>query len=253
MFKLIKIFMFSLIIIAVAVGFYIWVQKKALISQFLSQKLNMEVELEDVSLSWGRLSLKQLKLKNHSGATIENAFQGDITIVVNPINLLNDPLNIEKIQIDQPILYLELYNFTGSDNNWSRALNSLPTSSDRTFIIEKLIINDLQFHPIKQSHSKKNIILPKISFLEFEHLGNKNPLTIAQVTTAIFESILFSLTSKAGLGEILNNVQALPKQVLEGTTSNIPLNIKNKFQESVNFLKRKTQETKESLAEWLAN
>lgn len=249
MFKIIKFFVLSLILIALSFAFYIWVQKKTLLEQFLSHKLNMEVELQDVSIGWGQLSLKQLRLKNHSGSQLPDAFVGNVTLSMDPMTLLTNHIEIARLDIDDPILYLELYNFTGSDNNWSRSINSFPSTSDKTFVIHKLTINNLQFHPIK--HAKKTINLPKIAKLQFENLGSKTPLTITQISQAVFESILFSLTSKPGLGEILKNIEALPKQALQGATSTIPLDVSNKFQESWHFIKRKSQETKNSLENWI--
>ena len=236
-----------IILVAVVAGVFLWVARVPTLERFLSKRLNTKLTIEEVHFGWGTLTIEGLRIKNPAKSTLPYAFQGgSITLEMSPFQLWSEVMHIDRIQIESPTLGVELYNSAGTDNNWSRLLNTFPSGNGRKFVIKKLTISNLRFD-IVRSNGKPINIAP-IPYLEFDNLGEKGALTLSQVGKVIFQTLLQTLTSQSQLRGILDTVQALPKQVLEGVKSTLPLeNAKGALQEGLDTIKRKGEEASEFL------
>ncbi len=243
MFRLIKFLILVVLIVAVVGGGYLWSTRISTLERFFSKWLNTKVTIEDVHLGWGKLSIEGLKIVNPSQSTYPYAFQGGlIAVEIDPFELFKKIIHIERIKIQNPTIGLELYNSSGSDNNWARLLSSLPSGGgERKFIVKKLTILNLRISAIRSNG--KEISIPSIPYLVFENLGERGALTLSQLGHVIFQTILQSLTSKTHLKAILDEVGALPMGIVEGVTSTLPIEgvetIRRKGQEIYEFLKAK--------------
>ncbi len=245
MFRLIRLFIFFAIILAVLFGFYLWTSRVSHLERFLSKQLDTRVSIKEVELGWGRLRLEGVQLHNPTGSQLSYALRMEsISLRMNPFDLWKETLRIKEITVESPMLGIELYNGSGSDNNWARILSSLPpaSSEQKTFEIETLILNNLGFQVIDRKG--KSIEIPPVAHLEFHNIGNRNALTISQVGRVIFQSILKTLSGHAQLASLLDQVEAIPKNFIEGirTKSAPPLEegldaIKKRGKQATDFLK----------------
>jgi len=247
MFRLLRFIILLIVIIVIVAGVYLWMARVPTLERFLSKRLNSKVTIEEVHLGWGTLTIEGLRIENPSQSTLPYAFQGGaLTLEMSPFELWQKTIHIDRIKIQNPSIGVELYNSSGTDNNWSRLLNGLPTGGERKLIVKKLTILNLQFEVIRSNG--KSLTIPAIPYLEFENLGEKDSLTLSQLSRVIFQVILQSISSKAHLGAIMENVSGLPQDLLEGVTSTLPLEeAKGAIQEGMDTIRRKTQEASEFL------
>lgn len=247
MFRLLRFFILLLVIVAIVAGAYLWMARVPTMERFLSKKLNTTVTIEKVHLGWKTLSIEGLKIANPEQSAIPYAFQGEVTAIeMNPLALLKKTVHIDRIEIHNPTIGIELYNNSGTDNNWSRILNGLPSGGERKFIVKKLVVINLKFEAARSNG--KTISLPAIPYLEFANLGEKGALTLPQLGRVIFQIILQNIANKPHLGAILENVASLPKDIMDGVTSTLPLDeAKGAIQEGFDAIRRKTQEASEFL------
>lgn len=245
MFRLLKL---SFLLFVIGGGVYLWTARVPIMERYFSNRLNTKVTIEKIHMGWGSLQIEGLRLANPLPSRLPYAFQEQkITIELSPLELWKRNVQIKQIKVENPTLFIELYNHSGADNNWARLLNNLPIGNqDRKFTVKKLAISNLRFE-IGRSNSK-NVSIPPIPYLEFNHLGEKDSLTFSQLGRVVFQIILQNIPSKAHVGAILDNVTALPKNVLEGVSSSLSLNeAKGAIQGGMETLQRKTQEASEFL------
>jgi uncharacterized protein involved in outer membrane biogenesis len=239
MFGLLRFIILLLAILAIIAGAYLWMARVSTLERFLSSRLNAKVTIEEVNLSWKTLSIKGLRIANPSKSAFPYAFQSEVlAIELNPFELLQKTIQIDKIEIQNPTIGIELYNSSGTDNNWARILNNFPSGrGERKFIVKKLSISNLQFQAVRSNG--KSISIPSIPSLEFENLGEK--LSLSQLGRVLFQIIL----QKVSIKGLLENVPPLPKSILDGVNS------KSMFQAGLDAVRRKTKEATEFLQELL--
>ncbi len=233
MFRLIRL----LIIGAFFVAALIWFGRVTIAEHLLSKKLSMDVKIESVKLGWREITFCNLHLSNPLQAHALDAFTAEsISIFVHPLELISKRVHIDQVKVVNPTCYLELYNSSGSDNNWVHILNHMPIATQGTkhFVIDKLQVTNLSFKAIRPKG--KALSLPPLPYLEFEHLGESGSLSLSSLSKSIFELFLSSLTSKKHFGALLDHVHLLPKDL----TSSYE---KNYLKDGFNAIKRKTQES----------
>lgn len=249
MFRLLRFTLFLLIVVATVFLSYLWIARVPTLERFLTQKLGAEVTLEEVKIGWNQLVIENLKIKNLEGSSKPYAFEaGAISLEYSTLDLWKKTLHLPLIKIERPTITVELYNSSGSDNNWSRilsGLNAIPSKRSRNFVINKLTLNHFQFQVVHANG--KSLAIPPLPYLEFENLGTNNPLTLAEVAKIIFQSLLKSLTSNPSLHSLLDNVPKLSHKLLPFLSPGEEE--KSFFQESLDTLKRKSQEVTEYLQE----
>ena len=209
MFRLLRLIILLIIIIVIVAGVYLWMARVPTLERFFSKQLNSKVTIEEVQIGWAKLKIEGLRIENPSQSTLPYAFQGGmITLEMSPFELWQKRVNIDRIKFQNPTIGVQLYNNSGSDNNWAHLLNSFPSGGKRKFVIKKLTILNLQFEVVRSNG--KTLSIPSIPYSEFENLGEKGALTLSQVGRVIFQTMLYTLTSKPHLGVILDTVTALP-------------------------------------------
>lgn len=235
------IFLFAFLL-CLAAAIYFWLMRTSIVEHFLSKRLNTKVTIVAVDLTWKQVTFHGFKIKSPARAALPFTFEAEkITLEMeNLLELAKKRVHINRICIEDAVMGLELYNPTGSDNNWSRQLNNISLSDDKYFSIDRLEICNLSFHAIRSSG--KVISIPSISHLQFDHLGSSHPLTAAEVTKITFEGILMTLTTRPYLGALLDSVKTLPKGLFEEVQTTFEESTKSPFFDSFEALKKKTFE-----------
>ncbi len=240
---MIRLISFLILVATIALGIYFWTNRVSTLESFLSKRLNSKVSLDEVRLGWGRLTLRGLQIETPSS----KAFRSDeIVLEMSPFAFFKKTVYVEKIKIQNPTLSLELYNSSGSENNWVRLLNGFPSGSGKKFIIRKLVIINLRFD-VTRSNGKP-VSIPPLPYLELQGLGEKGALTVSQLGQVIFQALLQTVVSQGHLGALLDNVRQLPQDVLEHVRSTLPIEEgRGVMQEGLETLRRKSHEASEFL------
>lgn len=239
MFRLIRLAIFLLIVIVTVIVTYLWIARVPTLERFLTHKLGYKVTLEEVNIGLHELVIEKLKMENPQGSTKPYAFEAEaISVEYSPWDLWKNTLHFPLIKIQKPTLTVELYNASGSENNWSRILNTMPTKRNKHFVIDKLTIIHLQFQIIRANG--KTLPIPPLPYLEFDNLGTNKPLTLGEIGKIIFQSLLKSLTSKPHLRSLLDNVPQLSRNLFPFLLPDEES--KGFLHESLDTIKRKSQE-----------
>ncbi len=186
------------------------------LSRYLTEILGTRTVVHGLAASTHSISLKGLEVYNPIGSKIPHAVKANAIILDGSFTAyLNKTIHLNELKIDSPTLGIELYNSSGSSNNWAHLLKSLPLSSggERHFIIDRLVITNIQFDAVKANG--KRISIPSIPYLEFRNLGTDHPLTTSELSRIIFQSLLSIVAKEAALSKILNNVMPLSKAIIE--------------------------------------
>ena len=219
--------------LGIALAFCAIVLARVPITEYLlSQKLGNKVKLSSMKIGWREISLHNFQLLNPK--SINRAFTAEsISLSINPLRR-----RVEELKVTNPILHLELYNASGTNNNWSTILNRYPTlKGTKHFTIHKLTLINPSFHIQRSNGKELALTLPQITFDKLD----LSPLALSDISKVIFEQMLYSITSKQHLGAILDNVETLPFEFI--TRKHKRLNeAKALIKESFETIKRKTQE-----------
>jgi len=207
----------SLAIIALLVcGLLLYWGGADYLSRYLTEMLGTLTVVHGLAANTHSISLKGLEVSNPVGSKVAHAFKANAIILDAPFSTyLHKTIHLNELKIDSPTLGIELYNSSGSSNNWSHLLKSLPLSSggERHFIIDRLVITNIQFDALKANG--KRISIPTIPYLEFRNLGSDHPLTTSELSRIIFQSLLSIVAKEAALSKILNNVVPLSKAIID--------------------------------------
>lgn len=213
MFRLLRSLILLALLAFFGLGAYFWTTRIPTVERFLSNKLNAKVSIESIDIGVKTLVIRGLRITNPSLSALPYAFQSEsITLELMPYELLRKTIKVDRLQISGGVFSVQLYNGSGSDNNWARLLNALPPSGDHTFVIRSLILDNIQCSAFRSNG--RQLTLPTIPHLEFNNLGQKHPLTLPQAERILFQTILSTLTSRPHLGGILDNIILVPSQLL---------------------------------------
>lgn len=252
MFRFLGFLLFLALIVILAAGAYLWLSRVQTLERFFSSTFHRHVMIDSVDVQWDKIIIKGMRIENPTNSTLPNAFEAEtITIEAKPLDLVQERILIRNVAIENPTFSLELYNSSGTDNNWARILSNLPRSQEKQIAIEKLTFSNLHFSVLRANGKK--ISLPPLSSLEFEHLGQRKPLSFPQIAQVLFESLLHYLTAKPHLGNIMENVPTFSKEILDGVNTTIPVEeAKSHIRQGYETLKKKTQEATEYLQEFFS-
>ncbi len=248
MFRLIRWLIFLIVVLCLLAGIIVWLSRISVVESILSQKLDTDVTVEDVSLGWNQVTLKNLRLKNLPQSKVPYAFEAQsVTIQMSPFELGKKEIHVQRIKIQDPHLTVELYNSAGNDNNWASILKRIPSPQTVTaapselshfYIIDRLSITNLQIDLLTDN---KTTSLPKIPYLELHDVGRNHTLTLAQLCQQLFVAILEAVQSKYHLGALLEHFSS--KESLDQSARSA----KHSMKEGMETLKRKAEEAKEYL------
>jgi hypothetical protein len=247
-------FLFIFFLILVVLGAFLWTQRVSLLERYFTDQLNQEVSIEAVSIGRDSLDIKHWKMKSKTETNIPYILSiRNLKINMSPVAFFKNPVCIRSITIQDPTLVVELYNLSGSENNWTSLLKITPSPSEnRQVHIDELSIFNLQFEIYKMNGRK--IAVPAISSLQFENLGEKNSLAFEDIEKIVCEAMLLPLTKQPNLRNLLDGVPDFSKKELHCTASKISLNkIKKQFHATTVAIKQKALETKEFLQRLFSN
>lgn len=236
-----KRFTFVIFLLLILTASYFWMNRTSYVGQFLSNQLNANVTVSSVTFRNKRCEIEGLRIENPPHSKQPYALQVEkMEVEIHPLRLLNKQIFINQITLQNPHLDLELFNGLGNENNLTTFLNALPSGANHFLIVNKLRLENLKIQ-VARSYGRP-LAIPSIPVLEFDQLGEKNPLNIPEVSRLLFQTILMTLSTKPHLSAVLDNVEGLPQNLLK-TTAQDP----NILQGGMEMIRKKTQEASEFL------
>ena len=191
---------------------------KNIVQYFIIKKLSywteneVELKLQKINFFSGIILIDQFKIKNKKNFFYKNIFESkNIQIELNLKTILSNLVEINKLIINDPKLYIEIKNIKKSTKNKIKDNLELieklsdnnkpkeypPKNKDKNFIILKMSIKNSQAF-IKHKKDKENIEI-KLSDMQFGMVGNagkngtKNFLHFKDVIRIILNDIFFRI------------------------------------------------------------
>jgi|GEM_PF-4484560 len=214
-----KILLIILVSFLVILGF-VWISKGSLLARYLSRELGTPVSIKSLSYSPEKVSIVGLNVYNPKGSRTQNALQIDLTRIYCPIGeLFRKTTNINQIIMENINLGVELYNTSGTDNNWARILynNEKRQVHQEDFFIKSLVLKDLSV-TLTRSNGNTRTFGP-IS-IELQNISSKT--AGKDIETAIMNQIIFEIMKQFNLPELIKQVD--PSGVIEKVLPSININ-----------------------------
>ena len=242
------LFLFS----AIALGFfsYLFIHRAEFASIILTKTLKTSVRVDEICLSKRGIQVVNFRISNPEGCMLKKAFSTDrISVMLAWRELLKvitgigaSHIELSEIAIHRPYIGLELFNDSGSDNNWKRLFDTLPpstvTASSRRFSVEKLIITKIRVQMLRRTASLTTINPPVIARLDITKLGENSPLTAEELLHSTFMLLLDEVASDLKLGAIMQGIKRLPLDITK-TTLQAPVEVSKSILNAIDTLRKK--------------
>lgn len=210
-----------LLILAVTIiGFIYWARLPDMISNHLSKKMQVLVEIDDLAIYRKSLVFEKLEIGNLKGSVLPKSLSVESITVAAPLEMyFQNDIVIDSITMDNIYLGLEFDAATGTMGNWTRIMQNLenatpaPSEIQRKVLIKKLICTnirvDLAFR-IKKGSVRH---LTPIDRLEFTNISSEDGLPLDQISETVLGYMLKEVFKRESVNDMLENVMKLgPKK-----------------------------------------
>jgi hypothetical protein len=206
--KVVGFFLLFLLLVAGA-GALAWMNRTRLISQWLSTQLGVPVAIRRLDVSREGAHVFRFWVGNPPRSRTTTAFAAEeIEIDTTFQQLRQDPLTIDRIEIDNIFVGLEYYNPAKTESNWGYILgNSTPDASapkGRDYLIRKLILNNLTVEMVLSNGKVQRF--PTIARMEFNNISSETGFPVSEIEKAIFNLMIQDLIRKLPIDKIIEQV-----------------------------------------------
>ncbi len=228
MFGFIRTLFWVFFILLLGIGFFFWNYRVPMTSHLLSTVLHNKTSLADldISVSLSGITAKQITLANPRPSPVKEALSGRFFEIKGKFtSFFKQEIIIEEIILDHVLFFVDLYNPSGSDNNWKTILQKMetgksdtdpfPTHKKRTFI-RKIVLRDVTFSyrdPFSSSivHSST----PQ-DLIEITHIGGEFPLSTSQVFGICTRVLLTSFMKTTSYKDLILQLPPLSLKTTKG-------------------------------------
>lgn len=215
-----------IILAAGVIGFIGWSRVPDIIANNLSKKLKVSVEINDISLGWGKFQIDQVVIGNPPGTILSKAFScSSINIFAPFTNYLDTQVIIDEIDVNDVYLGLEFDSAKGTEGNWTRIMSNLKSSTgqedngkkkkggkatseetQRSVLIRRLILTNIDVDVVYRKEGGKIQKLKRIDRIELTNVSSEGGLPMDQVMNSVLGQMLKSVFEKQNLQNMLQNL-----------------------------------------------
>lgn len=219
-----------IILAAVVIGFIAWSRVPDIVADNLSKKLKVSVEIDDMSLGWGKIQVDKVVIGNPPGAILSKAFSCSSIDVLAPFtNYLDQKIIIDEIDVNDVYLGLEFDSAKGTDGNWTRIMGNLKSStgqesngkkkkgaeppkesSQRSVLIKRLVLTNIDVDVVYRKEGGKVQKLKRIDRIELTNVSSEGGLPMDQVMNSVLGQMLKSVFEKQNLQNMLQDLLQKP-------------------------------------------
>lgn len=193
--KKVLIVVFACILISFALLGVAWMQKTTILAHFLSKQMHVKVSLQSLDITRELTTLTNLWMGNPRHSTTTTSFSSSlIEIAQDPLDILNNPLIIDRIDISDISVGIEYY--PDNQTNWNYILrsNSPKIRKGRDYLIRTLVLNNLSV--IVTAANGKETRYPAIERMEFHDISSDSGFPIEEIEKAIFKKVMQNIFDK---------------------------------------------------------
>ena len=163
----------SLITILIIAILILWFFRINLINYFLSKDFGVPVAIQNIELEKNKLTVSGFEIKNPHSSHSELALSTNSIVFESTWQKLrSETLTIDKIQANDTLIVVELFNKKGDKNNWSAILAHDGNNSKKSkpYLIKTLILNKLRVRLIQSNGKTKEF--PAINQMVFHNISD---------------------------------------------------------------------------------
>lgn len=223
-----KVFVYSVLFVLLLLsllGIYGWVERVSLMEEVLARALGVPVEMKSLEVTSSGFKAQSVIVSNPEGMKRPVALEvNELSLKLNYLNLLNDPIEVDDVILDDVKLFVEMRGVGGGKTNWTQILynldpnagvgenNGKDSGNKRRIIIKNLQIRNMRFevqHPVlgKSNTRIKNIHLSDV--------GKEGRLSSKQSMHFIIRSMIGYVMKIPKFHKVLKNVVKLPKNIFK--------------------------------------
>lgn len=217
-----------LVIILLALIIFAFIAKSRLpdiVSNNLSKKINVPVQIDDIHLTWNRIDIDKITIGNPSGSVLPKAFSCDQLFSLAPfMNYLKRHVVIDQIEIDNVYLGLEFKSPLSTDGNWSKIINQSKSSSTNTFrtvLIHKLILTNIDVDLVYLSEGNVVKRLRHIDRIELKDVSSEGGIPANQITSLVLQEMIKNVLLQQNLQNLIQDVIQNPEKGIKKILSPI--------------------------------
>jgi len=206
-------FFSAIIIILLVCGIALYFRLPSIISDKLTQALQVPVLIEKIYGSLHNITIKSISVGNVPKSILPKAFSAETISVDTPLtNYTKDPIIIESITLDHVYLGLEFVSPSNLQSNWSAILNNIPpststdSSANKTTIIKTLTIKNIRVELAYKSQNGKVQTLPLIDQIVLTNINTEEGLPMNQIMHTVLGEMLKSIFIKENLKGAVENL-----------------------------------------------
>jgi hypothetical protein len=211
----------SLIIIVTLVVIGIFYSRlPTLLSDKISQALQVFVSVKDVSLRPSTIAISDLTIGNVSPGILPKAFSAKTIDFSAPLtNYINNPINIDTITIDDIYLGLEFDSPTSTTGNWATLFqpltskkNSSPNAKTSVFI-KTLVLTNIQVELVYRNNPGNIKKLPPIDKIILTDINTEEGMPMEQIMHSVLGQMLKSVFIKENIKNTLDDLLSPQSEV----------------------------------------
>ena len=218
---MIKKILTALILIVLVLLLFVFFYRAKVISFLLKRDFKIPVSIQKIERKNNKLvatkvQIENLKKKNSPGAF----YSAEASLVTTLKNLFGNTLTIDSLHFKDVDIYIEYYNKSGSENNWSDIINVETGTSkkQRPYLIKTLIFENLYVTVYSNDGSAKKY--PIIQKLVIDNVTSESGFPVDQIEKAIFNAVLKSIFKQLNLENLLRTIN--PKKSIPKIIKKIP-------------------------------
>jgi len=211
-----------IILCILAAGILFFVVKSRLpdmIANKLSKTLQVPVEIGDMNFSFNTIKIDNLEIGNPRGYKLEHAFTVQEIVVHAPLmGYMSNDIVIDEIDLNNVYIGLEFESPKGTSGNWTTIMTntqsaqdkSSQTDSEKTVLIKRLVLNNINADLLYQSDGKVRH-LPTIPQIVLLNISSKGGDLMDQLMNSALGEMLKEIFLKENLKDIMDQIfQQIP-------------------------------------------
>ncbi len=213
----------GLIVICILAGGVVFFLAKSrlpdMIANKLSKTLQVSVAIGDMNFSFDSIKIDNLEISNPTGFKLEHAFTvQEIQIHAPLMGYLHNDIVIDEIDLNNVYIGLEFESPQGTTGNWTTIMNnaqnaqtkSSQSSSEKTVLIKRLVLNNINADLLYQSDGKVRH-LPTIPQIVLVNISSKGGDLTDQLMNSALGQMLKEIFIRENLKEVLDKIfQQIP-------------------------------------------
>jgi len=215
--KKLFLILLSILIIVGGLGYLAYKNAAPLLAKIISNKTQTPVTIHAIDFYKESFTITEIQIGNPHKAQLPTALKVQTVNVEAPYkNYIEDPILIDKIELNNVYVNIQIYNKDQTEGNWQTLMKNLsedhrsPLSVERITVIKKLILTNIQIDLILSDG--KYYRLSPMERLEFNNIRSDKGIPTQEISEIIIQQMMQQIFLQKGLKAIID----APVDIIKG-------------------------------------